>query len=131
MQKHTSIEDVLNTRQKKLAFFQNLILVAAADKVLDNNESELLLNIGNRLGLAPNEVMPIVDNLRVLTFIIPEEGLQKTMELQTLVQMMMQDGEIHDREYALCMEYAHRIGYSKDLLDDMIEQFSQDNPRTE
>lgn len=127
MQKNQSLESVLNTQQKKLAFFQNLILVAAADKILDNDEGNLLLNIGNRLGLSPQEVMPIVDNLPVLTFIIPEEGLQKTLELQTLVQMMIQDGQIHDREYVLCLEYANRIGYSKDILDDMIAQFSTGN----
>ncbi|WP_374163602.1 hypothetical protein [Arcticibacter sp. MXS-1] len=119
-----SFEEVFDTPQKKLAFFQNIILVAAADKVLDDGEGDLLLFIGDRLGLKPDDVMPIADNLPVLSFIIPEEGLQKTLELQTLVQMMMQDGEVHDKEYLLCLEYANRIGYSKDILDDMIEQFS-------
>ena len=119
-----SFEEVFDTPQKKLAFFQNIILVAAADKVLDDGEGDLLLFIGDRLGLKPEDVMPIADNLPVLSFIIPEEGLQKTLELQTLVQMMMQDGEVHDKEYLLCLEYANRIGYSKDILDDMIEQFS-------
>lgn len=119
-----TLEDVLNTPQKKLAFFQNLVLVAAADNVLDNDESELLLFIGNKLGLSSEEVMPMVDNLPVLTFIIPEDGLQRTLELQTLVQMMMQDGSVHDREYALCLEYATRIGFGKAILDDMIQQFS-------
>ena len=127
MQTTPSLEELLNTPQKKLAFFQNLVLIAAADKVLDSGESELLLTIGNRLGLSSEEVMPMVDNLGALTFIIPEEGMQKTMELQTLVQMMMQDGEVHDREYALCMEYANRIGYGKDILDDMVKTFSPDN----
>lgn len=125
MQKKQSLEDVLDTRQKKLAFFQNIILVAIADKVLDENESDFLLLVGDKLGLTPDDVMPIADNLGVLSFIIPEDGLQKTLELQTLVQMMMQDGEVHDREYSLCLEYANRIGYSKAILDDMIAQFSE------
>jgi hypothetical protein len=124
MQATPSLEEVLNTPQKKLALYQNLVLLAAADKVLDSGESTLLLTIGNRLGLSSEEVMPMVDNLAALTFIIPEEGMQKTLELQTLVQMMMQDGDVHDREYALCLEYANRIGYSKDILDDMVRKFS-------
>jgi len=123
MQHIQSLEEVLNTPQKKLAFYQNLVLVAAADKVLEKDESELLLFIGNRLGLTAEQVMPIADNLGVLSFIIPEDGIQKTLELQTLVQMMMQDGAVHDREYALCLEYANRIGYGKAILDDMIKQF--------
>jgi uncharacterized tellurite resistance protein B-like protein len=124
MQKERSIENLLDTQHKKLSFFQNLILLAAADGRLEKDESRFLLDIGNRLGLTPDDVMPIADNLGVLSFIIPEEGLQKTMELQTLVQMMLEDGQVHDREYTLCLEYAHRIGYGKEILDDMIKQLS-------
>jgi DnaJ-domain-containing protein 1 len=124
MQERKSIEEVLDTPQKKLAFYQNLILLAAADGVLDSKESRFLVDIGNRMGLTAEEAMPIADNLNVLSFIIPEDGLQKTLELQTLVQLMVQDGHIHDREYALCLEYTYRIGYSKVVLDDMISQFS-------
>lgn len=118
-----SLEEVLNTPQKKLSFYQNLVLVAAADKVLEEGESELLLSIGNKLGLSADEVMPMADNLGVLTFIIPENGLQKTLELQTLIQMMTQDGTIHDKEYALCLEYANRVGLGKAILDDMVKEF--------
>ena len=131
MQDHQSLERVLDSQQKKLAFFQNLLLAVAADGVLDEGESQLLLNIGNQLGLSPKEVMPLVDNLSVLSFIIPEEGLQKTLELQTLVQMTLQDGQLHDREYLLCLEYTRRIGYSRETLDEMIQQFSANQPSRE
>lgn len=124
MQKISSLEILLNTPQKKLGFFQNLILIAAADKVLDTDESNLLLTIGNRLGLSSDQVMPMVDNLSALSFIIPEDGMQKTLELQTLVQMMVQDGDVHHKEYALCLEYANRIGYSKEILDEMVRSFT-------
>jgi uncharacterized tellurite resistance protein B-like protein len=128
MQTQHPFDEVLNTLQKKLSFFQNLILVAAADGQLDEQESQLLLQIGNRLGLKPEEVQPIADNLDVLSFIVPAEGLQRTLELQTLVQMMLQDGQIDPREYGLCMEYANRIGYGKDILDDMVSQLAGGAP---
>jgi tellurite resistance protein len=128
MQAQHSIEDVLDTQQKKLSFFQNLVLIAAADGKLDKAESQFLLQIGNRLGLKSEEVQPIADNLGVLSFIVPSDGLQRTMELQTLVQMMLQDGNIDAREYGLCMEYANRIGYSKDILDDMVSQLAGGKP---
>ena len=114
----------MNTPQKKLAFFQNLILVAAADGRLEEGESNFIVEIGNRLGLKADEVAPLADNLNVLTFIIPEDGMQKTLELQTLVMMMVEDGRVHDREYALCLDYAYRIGYGKEILDDMVKQLS-------
>jgi uncharacterized tellurite resistance protein B-like protein len=126
MAKSQDFESVLDTPQKKLAFFQNLVVLAAADNTLDEHESELLLSVGNRLGLSPEEVLPMVDNLAALSFVIPEEGVQKTLELQTLVQMMTQDGQVHEREYAMCLEFANRIGYGKDILEDMIRKFSVD-----
>jgi uncharacterized tellurite resistance protein B-like protein len=124
MQEPQRIEDLLDTQAKKVAFFQNLILIAAADGRLDSTESQFIVNIGNRLGLAPDQVMHIADRLPELNFIIPEEGIQKTLELQTLVMMMVEDGRIHDREYALCLQYTDRVGYPKAMLDDLIGQLT-------
>lgn len=128
MQHAHSLDQLLDTQQKKLSFFQNLVLLAAADGRLDRGESDFLLEIGNRLGLMPDDVMPIADNLGVLSFVVPADGLQRTLELQTLVQMMLQDGQIDPREYGLCQEYANRIGYNKQILDDMVAQLSGGAP---
>ena len=129
MQDARDLEKLLDTPQKKLAFFQNIILIAAADGLLEEGESDFIVDIGNRLGLTPEEVAPLAENLDVLSFVIPEDGMQKTLELQTLVMMMVEDGRIHDREYALCLDYAYRIGYSKDILDDLVKQLSGGAPR--
>ncbi|GAA4494823.1 hypothetical protein GCM10023172_05610 [Hymenobacter ginsengisoli] len=128
MQHTHSLDEVLNTTQKKLAFFQNIILLAAADGRLSQEEGDFLLQLGNKLGLKPEQVMPIADNLSILSFVVPAEGLQRTLELQTLVQMMLQDGQIDPREYGLCLEYANRIGYGKAILDDMVSQLAGGPP---
>lgn len=124
MQEPQRIENLLDSQEKKISFFQNLILIAAADGRLDSNESQFIVTIGNRLGLAPDEVMHLADRLPELNFVIPGEGIQKTLELQTLVMMMLEDGRIHDREYDLCLQYTTRVGYTKAILDDMIGQFT-------
>ena len=128
MQDYHNLETLLNTQQKKHSFFQNLVLIAAADGVLDKSEGEFLLQIGKKLGLTAEDVQPIADNLSVLSFVVASEGMQRTLELQTLVQMMLQDGQIDPREYGLCMEYAHRIGYSTEILDDMVTQLAGGAP---
>ena len=104
------------------------MLLAAADGQVSPAESDFLLQIGNKLGLSPDEVMPVADNLGVLRFVVPAEGLQRTLKLQTLVQMMLQDGRIDAREYGLCQEYANRIGYSKAILNDMVSQLAGGSP---
>ncbi|GAB2533586.1 hypothetical protein [Rufibacter soli] len=117
-----TFDELLNTKQKKLSFFQNLIIVATADRYLDEQESDFLVSIGQQLDLTEQDTRPIADNLGVLSFIIPEDGMQRTLELQTLVLMMLQDGNLAEREYQLCLEYARRVGFPQQMLDDMIRQ---------
>jgi uncharacterized tellurite resistance protein B-like protein len=121
----TLFDDLLNTKQKKIAFFQNMVLVAIADKYVDEMESDFLLSIGNQLNLTEEDTLEITDNLDKLSFIIPEDGLQKSLELQALVMMVLQDGEVEEREYNLCLEYANQIGYSKEILDKHIAKLSK------
>lgn len=116
---------LLDSRQKRLYFFQNLLLVATADGHLDQLEGDFLVQIGDQLGLSSEDVQPIIDNLPVLSFVIPETGLERTFELQTLVLMMMQDSYIDEREYALCLDYANRIGYGRAILEDMVAKLGQ------
>ena len=83
----TSINHILNTKEKKVAFFQNIVLVAIADRYVDKMESDFLVELGNQLGLTEADTMPIADNLPGLKFVIPEESLQRSMELEVLVKM--------------------------------------------
>ena len=73
---------LLNTKQKKLVFFQNLILVAIADRHVDEQENNFLLMMGEQLDLSEEDTRPVTDKLSSLSYIIPEEGKQKTIELQ-------------------------------------------------
>lgn len=125
MTNNISFNELFDTKEKKLAFFQNLILVAVADRNVDVKESDFLLAVGNQLNLSQEDTRIMTDNLSSLSFIIPEDGRQKTIELQAMVMMLLQDGEIEEREYALCLEYARRIGYSKEILDDFVTQLGK------
>lgn len=127
MATNTSYDQLFDTKQKKLDFFRNLILVAIADRNLDEKERDFLLAIGKQLSLSEEDTRPLTDNLSSLAFTIPEDDKQKTVELQAMVLMLLQDGRVEEREYDLCLDYAKRIGYSQRLLDDFINQLSK-NP---
>lgn len=122
MPSNATIDQILNTKEKKLALFQNILLVAIADRYLDEQESDFLVTLGNQLKLTEADTLPISDNLTTLSFIIPQSDMQKQLELQMLVKMMLQDGEMEEREYNLCMEYTRQIGYGKEMLDEVISQ---------
>lgn len=122
-------DNFLDTKEKKLAFFQNLVLVAIADRYIDEMESDFLLTIGNQLNLTEEDTLQITDNLSSLSFIIPEDGLQKSMELQMLVMMVLQDGEVEEREYNLCLEYTRQIGFTQEILDKLIAKLGNNQGR--
>ena len=122
MTNSTSINHILNTKEKRIAFFQNVVLIAIADRYVDKLESDFLVELGNQLQLSEADTLPIADNLPSLKFVIPEESLQKTFELETLVKMVLQDGIVEDREYNLCLEYTRQIGFTKENLDELIKK---------
>src|SRR5688572_2581472 len=43
MASNATLEQILNTKEKKLALFQNILLVAIADRYLDDQESDFLV----------------------------------------------------------------------------------------
>jgi uncharacterized tellurite resistance protein B-like protein len=118
----TSINHILDTKEKKVAFFQNVVLVAIADRYVDKLESDFLVELGNQLQLSEADTLPISDNLPGLKFVIPNDSLQKTMELEMLVKMVLQDGVVEPREYDLCLGYTRQIGFSKENLDELIKK---------
>jgi uncharacterized tellurite resistance protein B-like protein len=116
----TSFAQILNTPEKKLAFFQNIVLVAIADRYVDKLESDFLVAVGDQLQLTEKDTLPIAENLSNLKFIIPQDGLQRSLELEMLVKMVLQDGIVEKREYDLCLEYTRQIGFTKETLDELI-----------
>ncbi|MBK0402794.1 hypothetical protein I5M27_07335 [Adhaeribacter sp. BT258] len=119
---NVSFTQILNTQEKKLAFFQNIVLVAIADRYVDKLESDFLVSVGDQLQLTEKDTLHIADNLKNLKFIIPQDGLQKSLELEMLVKMVLQDGIVEKREYDLCLEYTRQIGFTKEKLDELIAQ---------
>lgn len=119
---NVSFAQILNTQEKKLAFFQNIVLVAIADRYVDKLESDFLVAVGDQLQLTEKDTLHIAENLPNLKFIIPQDGLQKSLELEMLVKMVLQDGVVEKREYDLCLEYTRQIGFTKEKLDTLIAQ---------
>ena len=108
-------------KQKSINFFQNLLLVAISDRYLDTAESDFLVQMGNQMGLTEEDVIHLSEDPNSLEFVIPGTVSERASELKALIRMMLQDGEIHKQEYDLCREYAERVGFDKQVLDDLIK----------
>jgi uncharacterized tellurite resistance protein B-like protein len=108
------------THKKALYYFQNLYLVAIADKILSPEEKEYLIHVAQKMGISTRESSDIMLNSQHLDIVIPETKEEQLTQMEDVITMMMMDKKIHDKEYDLCLKFAQKIGLSKKDLDLLI-----------
>ena len=113
--------DSANDRKIKVEHFQNLIAVALSDGVLDEEEKEFLNERATEIGFPQDEVTRIIENAGELEFLIPMNKIDREDQLGDAVYMTMVDGEIHDKEYNLCLRLAEKLELDKNYLDHIID----------
>jgi len=113
--------DSANDRKIKVEHFQNLIAVALSDGVLDEEEKEFLNERASEIGFPQDEVNRIIENAGELEFLIPMNKIDREDQLGDAVYMTMVDGEIHEKEYNLCLRLAEKLELDKNYLDHIID----------
>lgn len=104
----------------KREHFENLVVVAAADGYMDEDEKDFLADKAEEFGLDASTVAQIISNPQSLSFHVPESIDEKEEQLSDVVFMAMIDGEIHEKEYSLCLNFAKRLGMTAKDVDEII-----------
>ena len=117
-----SFIDLFKSREsrEKLSHFKNLVAVAAADGRLDDNEMAALATVMARDGLTQSDLERCIKNPKGIKFLPPETPEQRAVYLKDMVMLMMCDGNIDDREMALCKATAIALGFRHEVIDAMI-----------
>lgn len=110
-------------RLQHLGIFQNLYLVAAADGYIDPQEQQLLLEVARNLNLSQRDIDHVMDHPEGLDFIIPDDQEERYYTLKNLVYMMVVDGKVHEKEFALCVDFAERIGMDEEAVEAIISEY--------
>lgn len=110
---------------RHLAIFQNLYLMAAIDEVIDPAEAEFLQEVAFKLGLGQQDIDYILENPEKLELVLPEEEEERYYSLKNLVYMMIIDGIIDEREYALCLTFAEQIGLKDTDIEAILDEYEQ------
>ena len=105
----------------KLEHFANLVAIAYSDNRLDEQEQAFLAERAEEYGLPADDVQKIVDSAEELKFIVPLNEEDKEDQLSDIVYMAMIDGEVHEKEYKLCLEIAEKLDFRKEDLDYVID----------
>ncbi len=105
----------------KLEHFANLVAVAYSDGYLEEHEKQFLSERADEYGLPADEVKKLFDMAAELKFIVPQNDEEKEEQLSDAVYMAMIDGEVHEKEYDLCLKIAQKLDFRKKDLDYVIE----------
>ncbi len=110
----------MNPLNDKLISFQNLLIVAAAGGSIDEEEKNILIDIGVEMGLQPEALKPIVEseNLELQKHQNQEDNLA---DLGDMLTIAASDGIILTEEHATCLSFAQMCGISQEIMEDMLQ----------
>ena len=91
--------------------FQNLVMLARVDGVIDERERKLLVRIANRLSLSDEQVKTICDDTVNYPSFPPVSKEDRYDRLIQLVEMILVDGEIDSLENELIFKYSIALGF--------------------
>lgn len=110
----------------KTTYLRNMYLIAMADGKIAQQEDELLDEVAQKLGIDKPTQEAIKAKAKEEGFYVPEDNQERLTHLEYIIQMMMIDEEIHEKEYGLCLQYAERNFCSKDVLDMLIDKVANE-----
>ena len=115
--------------REKLSHLKNLVAVAFADGKLEDNEMAALATVMARDGLTPSDLERCIKKPKGIKFLPPETPVQRVVYLKDMVLLMMCDGNIDDKELALCKATAIALGFKHEVIDTMIMDIIADIKR--
>ena len=117
-----SFIDLFKSRKsrERLSHLRNLVAVAFADGKLEDNEMAALAIVMEREGLSSSDLERCINNPKDIKFIPPQTSEQRIAYLRDMVLLMMCDGDIDKREFALCKATAIALGFKHEIVDAII-----------
>lgn len=108
-------------KRKRKSHFKNLLAVAMADGKLENVEFDYILTLAEKCYMTPDEVKRVIDYPSEIAFVPPKTTRERLDQIYDLVTVMLVDGEVHNKELALCKTFAIKLGFRPNVVDDMIQ----------
>lgn len=108
--------------KSKKSHVRNMYAIALCDGELDNNEFDFIMHIStNKLYLDGKTVQEIINNSDEISFHIPDNEREKLSHLEDYVKLSMIDGEINQKEVAVCKRIAASYGYRPVVIDKLFK----------
>lgn len=103
----------------------NLISLAYADGKIVQDELRLLSTIGKIMGLPDEEIQDRITHHQEHEFVVPGSPTECYNQLYELITMIMIDGNVHKQEVVLLKKYAHKLGFSELIVDNVTDKIRE------
>lgn len=107
------ISIVPSKHKQEKAHLRNLVIMAKADNYLDLKEINCIYKIGRRLGLSERHIDDTLHASKNEPYAAPELIDEKFSQLYDLIEVMLADGIIDEKESVFCAEIATQMGFRK------------------
>jgi hypothetical protein len=98
----------------------NLIYLAKIDDHFDQKERDLVFKIGAKNDIPEAFIQSLIDNSEDIDIVVPKDEQDQYEYLFNLVQMMMIDGKLYQKELDYCVEVAIKLGFKKIIVTVLI-----------
>ena len=121
------------SQEVKSHYYKGLLVLLRRDRVIDDRERDLMLQIGEILGFDRRFCEAAIDELMSNTNITRDpvvfsDETIKACFLRDAVRLALIDGELHPSELRWLRVVAHVNGLTDPWLDDVIKQIREKNP---
>ncbi|MCU0417231.1 MAG: TerB family tellurite resistance protein [Cytophagaceae bacterium] len=113
------------TTAVKKNYLLSLVKLAKADGFVSDAEFDLLIKIGKRQGMSQAEVIELMEDAEEFFYRVPTTDTERFDQLFDMVELMMVDGRIDEKEKTFIIQVAEKMGVrpavSWILINNLIE----------
>jgi uncharacterized tellurite resistance protein B-like protein len=108
---------------KDIAFSEllDLYMLAVSDGSINQNETQLLFEIGKQIGLNHDDVLDVINHPKEVKMLKSTSYEERMQHLFRLLFLMKIDGEVKPSEIDLIQQIALHLGLNLNLTNDLVD----------
>lgn len=111
----------------KIEHFRNLVSLSAADGKIEEVERIALSKIAYENGIPLDRLNIMLQRASEYAYLIPQNQHERETQLQQMLDLAHVDGDFAPAERELIGMVAEKLGFSREELDQLIEQHKKNN----
>jgi len=109
----------------KLQHFRNLVSLSVADGNIEEVERNSLTRIASSLEIPADRLKVMLDHAREYLYLVPQNNKDREKQLEEMMDIALVDGNFARSERELIQSVAHKLGFTQEEAEGMIDGYLQ------